>query len=713
MKKLLAIILTFTMLAAMCSFTALANTQSLTNTVLGGKWAEPYVLEDIVPSSPDTTTSTGTITGNSITFVPSVHNYDQYKTENIDYGINLADNWKNTGAIEIGFDVEYHGTINTPDFFTVNIGMTTYNTAGSRSWLTGGPNAEKDFTFTDGGAKNIKWIVEFTDTQVIARHYNKRLTDDKWTYVRTVVKDWAPAVDKRELKDIHIYSQHNFYHGKTQLGDNSVTVSNFYVKEIYLPTYLECDSASVHNLSNVNSTDIEYTINENYKNAKLEVGGITAAELNCEENVPGSYVTTFDLRDLTYTGVVPVVLTVTDKNGNVTTKTSSITVVSGNDRELVASTDFDGNDEGMTFSYTADHVKPNGKTGNGISVTNIANSDAEKFATITGGNNAVQINGIRDLIGYCYDIEFDMYQTSNANGTSGKSGTIVKNWYNNGTSNVTGWKTGSWNWIQNHTQIAGTAGKYTMDTWHAMKYTINTVDSTLSAYDRDTGELLGTVTYVNDGVDYLGLAYAVYTGVDSAIQIDNISVYKYVPGTKPGIASVSVDPLTKAVSVTADVDVTAENVTSELVKLNLDAAASVALADDGRTIVITPSNASALKGKDGVITFAESVIGTAVSIPVSFPEDYSNRRIAVNDSTGAVTGFVDIIAEDKDLNAGIMYIAFYKNGNLAEVHSAEITTSAAGLATYSEAYTPVNAYDDIRVFVWSASNTPLLKVSSN
>lgn len=705
MKRFISILTAITMLLALCTVPAMADA------IPGGKYANPLVMEDMMPALDDVN-STAVANGNAITITPN-QEFTSYATKNIDYDVTVDSlAWKHTGAVELGLDVTYEGTINAPDFITMNIAMTAFNSSNKRDWIIGAPNANTDFTFANGGKKNLKWIVEWTDTQLIAKHYNKRPEETSWTYVKTIIKDWQPDANYRKLRDIHIYGQYNYFNGKTEVGSAKVTVENFYMKEIYPSAYLSVPE-TVLNASTQNA-DIEYVLNTNYKNAVLTVGGVVAEELNCDTTPAGSYVTTFDLSNLTYTGAIPVELTVTDKNGNVTKKTASITTVSPMQRELLAATDFDGNDEGSTLAYNADHVKLNGKTGNGISVSSYPEYDAEKFAPITGGNNAVQLNGVRDLKGYCYDIEFDMYQKNNGSGTAstnGKSGVIVKNWYNNGTANVTGWKTGGWNWIQDHTKIAGVVGKFITDTWHSMKYTVNTVDSTLTAYDMDTGELLGSNTYVNDGVDYMGLGYAVYTGVNTEIQIDNVKIYRYLPGSKPGVEAVSADALTKAVTVTLDTAFDAAAVDSG-VTLKVGegtVAATVAPQADGKTLVITPDIADTLKGKTAIVAIDASVVGSAMEIPVTFPEDYFNRKITENASTKAVTASADVVSYEAGTDAGIMYLAFYKNGNLVEVSKKDLATTTVGVENLSHTYTPAEAYDNIRVFIWDAYKNPLLK----
>ena len=706
MKRFLAVLTALTILVS-CSFTAMANP------VPGGVYGDPLVVENVtLDDLIDSNSAIEEVDGKFV--ITPDQGFESYSTKNIDYDTLVEGYaWKNTGAVEIGYDLTYCGTINAPDFFTLGIGMTAFNSSNKRDWIIGGPNANTDFTFTDGGTKNIKWVVEWTDTQLIAKHYNKRPEETNWTYVKTVIKDWQPDANYRKLRDIHIYGQYNYFNGKTEPGSAYAIVENYYMKEIYPSTYLSVPEATLD--ASTQNADIEYVLNTNYKKAVLTVGGVVAEELNCDTTPSGSYVTTFDLSDLTYTGTVPVELTVTDKNGNVTKATDSIATVSPMERELIAYNDFDGN-EGCTYgtlSYTATHVTSGGKSGNGISVTNIPEKISEEYAEATGGsNNAIQINNINNPDGYVYDIEFDIYQIDAVGNQGGKSGVIVKNYYlNDAGKYVSDWKTGGWNYIQNHTQMNGVSGKYPLGEWVSLKYTINTANDTLSAYNLETGELLGTNSYVNDGINYFGLGYVVYSAVPAMMKIDNVKFYRYLPGSKAGVEAVSADALTKTVTVTLDTAFDAAAVDSGVtLKVGEDTvAATVAPQTDGKTLVITPDIADTLKGKNAVVAIDASVVGSAMEIPVTFPEDYFNRKITENASTKAVTVSADVVSYEAGTDAGIMYLAFYKNGNLAEVSKTELATTKVGVETLSYTYTPTEAYDDIRVFVWDAYKNPLLK----
>ena len=229
--------------------------------------------------------------------------------------------------------------------------------------------------------------------------------------------------------------------------------------------------------------------------------------------------------------------------------------------------------------------------------------------------------------------------------------------------------------------------------------------------------MLGSTSYVNDGVDYMGLGYAVYTGVQTAVQVDNVKFYRYLPGNKTGISSVNVDQVSKTISIAADTALNPENVTDANVTLTVNGnarTATVALADDGKTILVTPDSTSALSGKDALVTLAPAVIGYGITISVSYVAEYSNRKVAVDEDTSKVTASVDIIADAAGENAGIMYIAYYKNGNLVHTYKTNVTTTAAGLGTFTANYTPEERvdYDTVKTFVWGSANTPLLKMYS-
>lgn len=715
MKRFLAVLMALTMLVSMFNIVAFATGEEVsplgaTTTVAGGKWANPLVKENITVNTVDST-GTVSVSGNAMTYTP----VDTSGTKNISSRVSLAgEAWKNTGSAEICATVSYGGTLNAGDRFAMNIAFTSYDASNARQWVTGAPSFEKDFTFEASETRNIKWVVEFGETNLVTHEYIKAPYEDEWTYVRTVTKVGPTDEAYKKINEVYPYGQFNYQKGNTS-GAYAV-FSDFAVRELYNVAKLE-SITDTYDMINDDFADISYIVPSNYDKAKLTVGGKVFAEFDSDTNDYGAYKTTVDLSALPYFGTLPVELVIIDNNGSVITKTTTLNVTNPNDRELMASTDFDGNDEGMTFTYTADHVKPNGKTGNGISVTNMDEYDETKFYHIPGGNNSIQLNNVKELKGYVYDIEFDVYETSVTANKGGKTGTIVKNWYNNGTSNVTGWNTGGWKWIQDHTAIAGTIGKFTLDSWQSMKYTIDTVNSKLHAYNRATGELLGSWDYVNDGVDYMGLGYAVYDAVQTAIQIDNVKVYRYLPGNKTGITSVAVDPVTKAVSITADTALSEENVTDTNVTLTVGGnsrTATVALAEDGKTIIVTPNGTSAIAGKDAVVTLASAVIGYNVTIPVSYVAEYSNRKITVDEATSKVTASVDIIADAAGENAGIMYIAYYKNGNLVHVYKTDVVTTAAGLGTFTANYTPEERvdYDTVKTFVWNSSNTPLLKVYS-
>lgn len=718
MKRFLAVLTALTMLVSMFNIVAFATGEEVsplgaTTTVAGGKWANPLVKENITVNTVD---STGTISvsGNAMTYTP----VDTSGTKNISSRVSLAgEAWKNTGSAEICATVSYGGTLNAGDRFAMNIAFTSYDAGNARQWVTGAPSFEKDFTFAAGETRNIKWVVEFGETNLVTHEYIKAPDEDEWTYVRTVTKVGPTDEAYKKINEVYPYGQFNYQKGNTS-GAYAV-FSDFAVRELYNVAKLENITDS-YDMINDDFADISYIVPSNYDKAKLTVGGKVFAEFDSDTDDYGAYKTSVDLTSLPYFGILPVELVVTDNNGSVITKSTTLNVTNPNDRELIAYDDFDGNTACTygSLAFTASHVKPNGKSGNGLAISNVTDADSEMFATVAGGaNNSIQINNLNNLDGYVYDIEFDIYQIS-ADGTrGGKSGTIVKNYYFNGTTNVSGWKTGGWSFIQDHTQIAGTAGKYQLGEWVSLKYTVDTANDTISAYNLATGELLGSRAYVNDGVNYIGLGYVVYDAVPAYIRVDNVKFYRYLPGNKTGITSVAVDPVTKAVSITADTALSAENVTDTNVTLTANGnarTATVALGEDGKTIIVTPSSASALGGKDAVVTLAPAVIGYGITIPVSYVAEYSNRKITADEATSKVTASVDIIADAAGENAGIMYIAYYKNGNLVHAYKTDVVTTAAGLGTFTANYTPEERvdYDTVKTFVWNSSNTPLLKVYS-
>ena len=720
MKKFIAILTALTMLLALCTVPAMADA------IPGGKYANPLVKEDIVFSGTDTNSSS-VLNGSAITITPNKE-FTKYETKNVSYSMNVQNlEWKNTGAVEVGFDLTYDGTVNSTDFFRLNLGLKLFDSSNSRQWFTSAPDSV-DFAASnvDVGTKNIKWVIEWTDTQVIAKHYNKRPEETNWTYVRTVIKDWQPSVQNRKLGDIYLYGQFNYFNGKTPVNSISATVENFYLKEIYPTTYLSVPEDVFDATSQ--DADIEYTLNENYKKAVLTVGGVVAEELNCDTTPSGSYVTSFDLSELTYTGTTPVELTVTDKNGNVTKKTSSITTARPKDRKLVAYTDFDGNmSETTAETYalnitSADVITSSGKTGAGVAISNRpADADGLNYKYVglnpnngqpAGYQSSAYINALLDDTDeYCYDFEFDVM----AVGAGGKIGINYKGYvdgnatFNTDPDNPTSSK--AWNWIVDKKKVAGIANKFELDGWHSMRFVVDQKANTVTTYYDE--EKVATTEYITDGCYYIGVGYAVYgnNGNEAGVKIDNVKCYRYIPGTHPGVEAVSADALTKAVTVTLDTAFDAAAVDSGVTLKVGDSAvaATVAPQADDKTLVITPDIADTLKGKTAIVAIDASVVGTAMEIPVTFPDDYFNRKITENASTNAVTASADVVSYEAGTDAGIMYLAFYKNGNLVEVSKKDLATTTVGVENLSHTYTPAEAYDNIRVFIWDAYKNPLLK----
>lgn len=727
MKRFLAVLMALTMLVSMFNVVAFATGEEVsplgaTTTVAGGVYANPAFADNITTTTASNENYTiTTVDGVSMSVVPTL--YGATNTSNIQFGYyNMGSmDWVQTGFIELTYTVTYSGSAEANDEFGFGVALKTYD-SNNASQFTIGAGAWKIFPYESGASKDIKYIIEFTDTQTLIHRYIKNTDDDDWSYVDTVTSNYAPGDDYKKIASVIPYAQ-QFIRSNT--ANAKATMTNLSVREIYKNAELESLTESYDTL-NDDFAEISYVVPENYDKAKLVIGGKTFKEFNSALDAAGAYMTSVDLSALPYAGALPVELIVTDNNGSVSTKTTTLNVSNPNDRELIAYTDFDGNQSNISI-LNNDHVKPNGKSGNAISVSNIIDCDTTKYAQIGNANNVLQTININNPDGYCYDIEFDLNMSGN-----GLVGTYVKPYFWNETSQnyISDWNGsdyGRYDMFIIKNKVINKYSAFELGKWNSMKITMDTSTDTLYVYNE--GQLLDTakddINSMHLGASFVALAYRTYTksfvestNTDAAtIQIDNVKFYRYLPGNKTGITSVAVDPVTKAISITADTALSQGNVTDTNVTLTVDGnarTATVALAEDGKTIIVTPSATSAIAGKDAVVTLAPAVIGYGVTVPVRYVAEYSNRKITVDEATSKVTASVDIIADAAGENAGIMYIAYYKNGNLAHVYKTDVTTTAAGLGTFTVNYTPEERvdYDTVKTFVWNSSNTPLLKVYS-
>lgn len=314
MKKYISILLVMTFLLSVLSVGTVFAYEA--ETYPDDTFADNVVIEDYVTAATSANADL-VINGNAMTFTPK----KTTGTTNNQYGDTIdGKDWQNTGRVEVYYTVSYEGELASGDTYGMGIGLTAFN-GTSRAWILGGVASYSGFKFESGVTKNIKHVVEFTDEQTIVTSYTKSPDEDEWTYAFTVTNDFAAAPNKRHLREILPFSQHNFNKGTEYV---STTISDVRVVETIVSPLMTEVSGNYLGLDDI---DVSYYIPKDYKAATLSFNGEGLKVFDPEIDDFGSYNTYFNLMQFDVVGEnIPLKLEVTLADDSVADVTEYITV---------------------------------------------------------------------------------------------------------------------------------------------------------------------------------------------------------------------------------------------------------------------------------------------------------------------------------------------------------------------------------------------------
>lgn len=279
-------------------------------------FSDNVIIEDYVTASTSANADL-VINGNAMTFTPK----KTTGTTNNQYGDTIdGKDWQNTGRVEVYYTVSYEGELVSGDVYGMGIGLTAFN-GTSRAWILGGVASYGGFKFESGVTKNIKHVVEFTDKQTIVTSYTKFPDETEWTHAFTVTNDFAAAPEKRHIREILPFSQHNFNKGTEYV---SATISDVSVVEVLANPVMTDVSGNYLGLDDI---DVSYYIPKDYKAATLSFNGEVLREFDPEVDDFGSYNTYFNLMQFDVVGEnIPLKLEVTLADDSIADATEYITV---------------------------------------------------------------------------------------------------------------------------------------------------------------------------------------------------------------------------------------------------------------------------------------------------------------------------------------------------------------------------------------------------
>ena len=181
MKRFISILTAITMLVSMFSIVAFANeeeTSSIgaTTTVAGGSFAGGAYADNITTTlaSKEGEYTATTVDGVSMTVVPCLFN-NTSGSKNMQFASYMSDslNWKQTGCAEVTFRVSYSGELAAGDNIGFGIAFTAYS-GSTRAWILSASTAWETFPFESGVTKDVRYIVEFTDSMITAGKRRKK-----------------------------------------------------------------------------------------------------------------------------------------------------------------------------------------------------------------------------------------------------------------------------------------------------------------------------------------------------------------------------------------------------------------------------------------------------------------------------------------------------------------------------------------------------------